>query len=301
MKKSNNPPKQHLVVRYYDLLDKIIQGFAQGHLGLLILTGPPGVGKSHAVKAALGPSACVIEGNATAFGAYVRLYKAVDLPVLIDDVDSLESNGDMVRLLKCVCQSSPTKTVSWNSDARRLAQRGVPSQFETRSNVAIIANDWRQSNQNVMALEDRGHLIHFAPSAVEVHRKVATWFWDQEVLDFFGERLQLIHQPSFRHYIAAAELKAAGLIWKDFALGRLLTGKLLAIAQLKASSRYQTEEERVQAFIDAGHGCRATYFNLAKKLPPPIEPPPLKVRGTSPEARKRQWTLLSCSSVAIAG
>jgi hypothetical protein len=292
MRKSNNPPKQHLLVRSYDLLDEIIQGFAQGHLGLLILTGPPGVGKSHAVKAALGPAACVIEGNATAYGVYTRLYEAVDLPVLIDDIDSLERNRDMVRLLKCVCQSSPIKTVRWNSDPRTLAQRGVPDQFETSSRVAIIANDWKQSNKDVLALEDRGHLVQFAPNAAEVHRKVATWFWDQEVFDFFGERLQLIHRPSFRHYSAAVELKTAGLSWKDFALGRLLTGKLLAIAQLKASSRYQTEEERVQAFIDAGHGCRATYFNLAKKLPPPMELSSLRVRGTSPEAQKSPMDIL---------
>ena len=135
-------------------------------------------------------------------------------------------------------------------------------------------------------LEDRGHLIHFAPDAAEVHGKVAKWFWDQEVFDFLGERLQLIQQPSFRHYIAAAELKEAGLEWREAVLARCLGGKLLIVAQLKASTEYATEERRAQAFSEACHGCRATYFNLAKKLPPPIDLPPLRVRGTSPEARK---------------
>ena len=139
---------------------------------------------------------------------YLRLYAAADLPVLIDDVDSLYRDRDAVRLLKCLCQTDPSKTISWNSDARTLVKKNIPSQFQTTSKVAIVANEWQQSNKDVLALEDRGHLIHFDPDAAEVHRKVAEWFWDQEVFDFLGERLQLIQQPSFRHYIAAAELKA---------------------------------------------------------------------------------------------
>ena len=75
-------------------------------------------------------------------------------------------------------------------------------------------------------------------------------------------------------------------------LARCLGGKLLIVAQLKASTEYTTEERRAQAFSEACHGCRATYFNLAKKLPPPIELPPMSVRGTSPEARKPPTDIL---------
>ncbi len=30
----------------------------------------------------------------------------------------------------------------------------------------------------------------------------------------------------------------------------------------------------MEAFVSEGHGCRATYFNLAKKLPPKVDAPP---------------------------
>jgi hypothetical protein len=286
MAKSKSLAPQPLVVPTYEELGKYIRAFVQGHLGLMILTGGPGLGKSHELKVALGPEACVIEGNTTAFGMYLRLYAAADMPVLIDDVDSLYRNRDAVRLLKCLCQTDPLKTISWNSDARTLVKKNVPSQFQTTSKVAIVANDWQQSTKDILALGDRGHLIHFDPDAAEVRRKMAEWFWDQEVFDFLGERLQLIRQPSFRHYIVADELKQAGLDWREAVLARCLSGKLLVVAQLKASDKYATEEHRAQAFIDAGHGCRATYFNLAKKLPPLVELPRLTVRGTRPEVTK---------------
>ena len=63
----------------------------------MILSGNPGLGKSHGLKSALGAEASIIEGSTTAFGMYLRLYAAADLPVLIDDVDSLYSDRDAVR------------------------------------------------------------------------------------------------------------------------------------------------------------------------------------------------------------
>ena len=286
MAKSKSPAPQPLVVRTYEELGKYVRAFVQGHLGLLILTGGPGLGKSHGLKTALGPDACVIESSATAFGTFLRLHAAADKPVLIDDVDNLYRNRDAVRLLKSLCLTDPVRTISWNSDARTLVKKNIPSQFQTTSKVAIVANEWQQSNKDVLALEDRGHLVHFDPDSAEVHRKVAEWFWDQDVFGFLGERLQLIHHPSFRHYIVAAELKQAGLDWMTAVLARCLSGKLLIVAQLKASNKYATEEHRAQAFINAGHGCRATYFNLAKKLPPLVELPRLTVRGTRPDVTK---------------
>ncbi len=286
MAKSKSLAPQPFVVRTYLELDKYVRAFAQGHFGLMIVTGNPGLGKSYGLKTALGANAAIIEGSTTAFAMFQILYAAADLPVLIDDVDSLYRDRDAVRLLKCLCQTDPSKTISWNSDARTLVKKNIPSQFQTASKVAIVANEWQQSNKDVLALEDRGHLIHFAPDAAEVHRKVAKWFWDQEVFDFLGERLQLIQQPSFRHYIVAAELKQAELNWREAVLARCLSGKLLVVAQLKASNKYATEEHRAKAFIDDGHGCRATYFNLAKKLPPLAELPQLTLRGTRPEAKR---------------
>jgi hypothetical protein len=52
-------------VATYAKLEEYLQAFAGGHLNLLILVGEAGIAKSRTVRAALGNSACWIEGNAT--------------------------------------------------------------------------------------------------------------------------------------------------------------------------------------------------------------------------------------------
>ncbi len=61
------------------------------------------------------------------------------------------------------------KSVSWHSDARRLERQGIPREFVTRSRLAVISNDWKTLNKNVAALQDRGPVVVFDPSAAEVH------------------------------------------------------------------------------------------------------------------------------------
>lgn len=284
MSKSKSPGRSPLSLTTYAELRRYGEAFAAGHFNLLIVTGGPGLGKSRLLKELVGGRACWLEGHTTAFGMYVQLYEHRNRHLVIDDVDALHNNRDAVRLLKSLCQTDREKTISWNSRTRQLDELDVPPQFSTTGKTAIIANDWQRLNLDVEALEDRGHVVHFRPSALEVHRQAAEWFTDQEVFDFLASRLAWFPQPSFRHYVAALELKRAGLDWKQATLARGLTGKPLLVAQLKADDRYESEEARAQAFVAAGHGCRATYFNVAKKLPPGVEAPPLLLRATKPTA-----------------
>ena len=113
-------------------------------------------------------------------------------------------------------------------------REGIPRRFSTSSRVLIIANDWRTLNVNVSAVEDRGHLLVFEPTALEVHLRTATWFWDQEVFDWIGTHLHLIERPSMRLYYAAWEQKQAGLEWRENLLARWLSGPRLLAAQLRA-------------------------------------------------------------------
>ena len=76
--------------------------------------------------------------------------------------------------------------MAWHSDAKSLERQGIPREFVTRSRVVIIANDWQTLDQNVAALQDRGHVLLFQPGAAEVHRKAGTWFDDPEVYEWFA-------------------------------------------------------------------------------------------------------------------
>ncbi|MHC4176779.1 MAG: hypothetical protein ACYSWU_04690 [Planctomycetota bacterium] len=204
-------PKPALTVRTYGELDRFVRAFAEAKFNLLIIVGRSGLQKTRVVRAAVGSDACWIDGNATAFGMYMQLWRYRDNLVVIDDVDSLYADRASVRLLKCLCQTEVQKRVAWHSDATTLDREGIPREFVTRSRVLIIANQWQTLNANVAAIEDRGHVVLFAPSALEVHLCAAKWFWDQETFDFVGRWLHLISEASMRDYWKAWELKQANL------------------------------------------------------------------------------------------
>jgi hypothetical protein len=226
-------PHKALHVSSYDRLEEYLCAFAKGHFHLLILVGAGGLAKSRSVRAVLDGRACWIEGNATPFGMYVKLYRHRDRFVVIDDVDALYADRSGVRLLKCLCQTEEAKSVAWHSDAKSLERQGIPREFVTKSRVVIIANDWKTLDRNVAALQDRGHVLLFEPGAAEVHRQAGTWFDDREIYELAVE----------------AENRRARLA-----------------AELLASAAYASTAERVKAFVEQGGGCRATFFNYRRRL-----------------------------------
>jgi hypothetical protein len=284
MAKSKSLPEYVLRVSTYVDLEPYIQAFAEGHLNLLILCGAPGIGKSRQVQRAVGDKGCWIDGNASAFGVYMQAYEHRHRPIILDDVDGLSSDPRGVRLLKALGQSEKVKSLSWETDAKTLDSRGIPRQFTTTSRVVIIANQWKSLNADVSALEDRGHFLHFAPTAWEIHSQAASWFWDQGIYDFVAEHLHLIANHSLRTYVLAWELKSAGLDWKQGILSRFLLGTALEVARLRSNPAFKSEAERVQAFVASGAGCRASYFNHAKKLQAGVDKPRCMLRRLTPPA-----------------
>ena len=256
-------PKTAITIRSYEELNRFVNAFAAGHLNLLILVGSAGIAKSQSVRRAIGEAACWVEGNASAFGIYTQLYQHRGELIIIDDVDCLYTDRAAVRLLKCLCQTDTEKSIAWHTAAAGTGE--LPNQFKTTSRVVIIANDWKTLDQNVAAVQDRGHLVMFEPTPEEVHRQVAEWFWDQTIYDWFGEHLHLIPDHSMRHYVRASELQAAGINWVGHLLGEI-PEKTRLVAELRADPSFSSEAERIEAFRKRGGGSRATYFNHKKKL-----------------------------------
>ena len=259
-------PHKVLHLTSYDRLEAYLGAFAQGHFHLLILVGAGGLAKSRSVRDALNGKACWIEGNATPFGMHAKLYRHRDEFVVIDDVDALYADRSGVRLLKCLCQTEEEKAIAWHSDARSLERYGIPREFTTKSRVVIISNDWKTLNRNVAALQDRGHVVLFEPSAAEVHRKAGTWFDDQEIYQWFAANLHRVREPSLRHYVRARELKAAGMDWTEVLAAEAENPRARLAAELLASAAYGSTAARVKAFVEQGGGCRATFFNYRRYL-----------------------------------
>lgn len=284
MARQSGPPRNGIVLQTYDELDQFLRQFAAGKFGLLVLVGRPGLQKSRNVRAILGPGVCWIESNATAFGMYCRLFEHRNEVIVFDDVDNLYSDRAAVRLLKCLCQTEKKKTLAWHSYAKALEREAIPREFTTESRVLVIANIWKTLNSNVTAIEDRGHVLLFQPTALEVHSRTAQWFWDQAVYDFVGQHLNLIAEPSMRHYLAAWELKQAGFDWRNRLLERwAVDDRTMLVAQLKADPSYVSEEDRVRAFQEKGGGCRQTYFDRAKRVQAADIPPQVMLGNPAPD------------------
>jgi hypothetical protein len=282
MASSRTLPPHAVRVPTYAELESYIHAFAAGHLHLLMLFGPPGVGKSRCVRQALDERVCWINGQATPLGIYLQAYEHRHQPLVLDDVDGLYADRSGIRLLKALCQTESTKTLSWHTATPILKRQGVPPQFTTTSRVALIGNDWKTLNADVAALEDRGHVLIFEPTPLEVHLQAAGWFWDQEIFDFVATHLHLIVQHSLRTYRQAWELKTAGLDWRQAVLCRFLNGTALDVARLKANGSFANEAARVRTFVESGAGCRATYYHHARKLVPLASAPKIVLGQTAP-------------------
>jgi hypothetical protein len=189
MAASAKMPPHALRLATYAELEAYVRAFAAGHLHLLLLFGPPGVGKSRCLRHALDSRAGWLSGQATPLGIYLQAYEHRNQPLVLDDVDGLYADRSGIRLLKALCQSEAVKTLGWHTATPILELRDVPQQFTTTSQVALIGNDWKTLNADVAALEDRGHVLVFEPTALEVHRQAAGWFWDQQIFDFVAAQL----------------------------------------------------------------------------------------------------------------
>jgi len=277
-------PPHALRLATYAELDAYVRAFAAGHLHLLLLFGPPGVGKSRCLHQALDGRAGWLSGQATPLGIYLQAFAYRNQPLVLDDVDGLYADRSGIRLLKALCQSEPVKTLGWHTATPILGLRKVPPQFRTTSRVALIGNDWKTLNADVAALEDRGHVLVFEPTALEVHRQAAAWFWDQEIFDFVAAQLHLLAPPSLRVYHQAWELKQASLDWRRAVLSRCLAGPALLVARLQADPTYASEAARVRAFVAAGAGCRATYYQHARQLRPLADVPKVTLANSAPPA-----------------
>src|SRR5713101_8313220 len=157
MAKPHSVPSHAVHLTTFAELEPYVRAFGAGHLNLLMIFGPPGVGKSRSVRQALGSQVCWIGGQATPFGIYLQAYEHRHKPIVLDDVDGLYADRLGIRLLKALGQTERTKTLSWQTAAPTLDRQGVPRQFTTTSRVALIGNDWKSLNADVAALEDRGH------------------------------------------------------------------------------------------------------------------------------------------------
>ena len=163
----------------FDILDEMTKAATNGDIRAMIVSGPPGVGKSYGVEQIIEKAtlfdqiagkrlrAEVIKGSATALGLYSTLYKYSDpnCVVVFDDCDTILLDDVSLNLLKGALDSGKKRKISWLSDSNLLRREGIPDSFNFQGSVIFITNlkfDTMKSQKlrdHLDALQSRCHYL----------------------------------------------------------------------------------------------------------------------------------------------
>ena len=142
------------IAERFDILDEMSQASIDGIVRGMIVTGPPGVGKSYGVEKVLEKNSMfdklagkpirfgTEKGAASAIGLYQLLYRYADpgSVLVLDDCDSILWDEVSLNLLKAALDSSSKRMISWNTESSALRREGVPEKFEFCGSVIFITN-----------------------------------------------------------------------------------------------------------------------------------------------------------------
>ena len=165
----------------FEILEDMTRAVKKGDVRSMIVTGPPGVGKSFGVEKVLARHDVfadvandgklkkyeVVKGAMSAIGLYKKLYEFSDKKSILvfDDCDSVLLDDFSLNILKAALDSGKKRMIHWNTDSRSLSQEGVPNSFEFKGGAIFITNikfdhvKSKKLRDHLEALESRCHYL----------------------------------------------------------------------------------------------------------------------------------------------
>ena len=163
----------------FTILDSMTKACKKGDVRAMIVSGPPGVGKSYGVETVLdrygvvstlgntAPKYEVVKGAMSPIGLYCKLYNfsGADNVLVFDDCDSILLDDLSLNILKAALDSKKTRRICWNTDSHMLRREGVPDTFNFAGSVIFITNikfdnvKSKKLRDHLEALESRCHYI----------------------------------------------------------------------------------------------------------------------------------------------
>jgi len=237
----------------FDILHEMTKACVGGDIRAMIVSGPPGVGKSFGVEQEID-KAClfdrmsgkrlraeVVKGSATPIGLYQTLYKYSDpnCVLVFDDCDSILVDDVALNLLKGALDSGKKRKISWLSESRVLRNEGIPDAFEFKGSVIFITNlkfDKMKSQKlkdHLDALQSRCHYLDLTLDTMRDKvlriKQIANdgelfkdYDFSQEqqddIIAFMDENKNKLREMSLRMALKIADLrKLSALNWKRLA------------------------------------------------------------------------------------
>jgi hypothetical protein len=161
----------------FDMLKDMTKAVKKGSVRAMIVSGPPGVGKSHGVEEVLdryatmetlgaGKAHEVIKGAMSPIGLYCKLFSMADKGkvVVFDDCDSIFQDDLSLNILKAALDSKKNRWIHWNTDSFKLRNEGVPDKFKFEASAIFITNlkfdkVKGKLREHLSALESRCHYM----------------------------------------------------------------------------------------------------------------------------------------------
>jgi len=236
----------------FEVLKDMTRAVKEGNVRAMIVTGPPGVGKSFGVDEVLAkddlfntlgqrkPKYEIVKGAMSAIGLYSKLYEYSEKGnvIVFDDCDSVLLDDLSLNILKAALDSSSKRTISWNTDSRILRSEGIPDRFEFKAGAIFITNikfenvRSKKLQDHLAALESRCHYIDLQmdttrEKCLRIKQIVTDGMLDSyefediqrdEVVDFVIENQNRMRELSLRTVLKIADLrKSFATNWKAMA------------------------------------------------------------------------------------
>jgi hypothetical protein len=228
----------------FEILDDMTRAVKSGKVRAMIVTGPPGVGKSHGVETVLSKHDVfanvaqdeklkkyeVVKGAMSALGLYSKLYHYKDAKniLVFDDCDSVLLDDLSLNILKAALDTSSKRMIHWNTDSHLLRREGVPDSFEFKGGAIFITNikfdhvKSKKLRDHLEALESRCHYLDLTidterEKILRIEQVVNECgmldkyefepYQAMEVVDFVKANVHRLRELSLRTVLKVADLK----------------------------------------------------------------------------------------------
>lgn len=227
----------------FDILEDMTKATKKGDVRAMIVSGPPGVGKSFGVEKVLGKHDTfasvanngklkkyeIVKGAMSAIGLYQKLYEFADAKnvIVFDDCDSVLLDDLSLNILKAALDSSKKRMIHWNTDSRVLRAEGIPSSFEFKGSAIFITNikfdnvKSKKLRDHLEALESRCHYLDLTidtdrEKMLRIKQIVGDGMLndygfengeDKEVVEFITKNKDKMRELSLRMVLKVADLR----------------------------------------------------------------------------------------------